>query len=271
MKDLSKVLIITDMDGTLLPVNKILNPKDLEAIDSFRKCGGHFSIATGRSIQSASQYFAGLQLSEPVIVCNGGGIYDCGKGKFTWEKFVDESAFDVVKDIFGNFPTIGGEVSLSERILVPRLSPKEQYHIDISYGDKFNMIDLDDIPKSGWCKFLFAAEKEEIDKLVKYVSENVKEQLTFVRSSLNFFEILPNNCSKGSALETMTETYSMDGWTIVACGDFDNDLEMLEFADIGIAPSNAQECVKEAADFVSDVDCSSGFISEAINHVMNVL
>ena len=63
----------------------------------------------------------------------------------------------------------------------------------------------------------------------------------------------------------------MDDWTVVACGDFDNDLEMIKFADIGFAPSNAQDCVKEAADFISDADCSSGFMSEVINHVMNVL
>lgn len=271
MKDLSKVLIITDMDGTLLPSDKKLNKKDLAAIESFRKCGGHFSIATGRSIQSASQYFDELKLTEPVIVCNGGGIFDCGKGNFTWEKFVEETAYDVVNEIFEHFPHIGGEVSLSNEILVPKMSAKEQYHLDISYGDKFRRAEMKDIPTGGWCKFLFAAESGEIDELVRYVSENVKENLTFVRSSMNFFEILPNSCSKGSALKKLTELYSMDDWTVVACGDFDNDLEMIKFADIGFAPSNAQDCVKEAADFISDADCSSGFMSEVINHVMNVL
>lgn len=36
MSDLSNVLLITDLDGTLLPDNKILSQKDKEAIKRFR-------------------------------------------------------------------------------------------------------------------------------------------------------------------------------------------------------------------------------------------
>ena len=62
MIDLAKTLFITDMDGTLLPADKKLNPADIAAIEEFRCKGGHFSVATGRSLQSASQYFNELKL-----------------------------------------------------------------------------------------------------------------------------------------------------------------------------------------------------------------
>ena len=45
MKDLSNVIFITDMDGTLLPANKRLNPKDLDAIYDFRKFSLRRSIS----------------------------------------------------------------------------------------------------------------------------------------------------------------------------------------------------------------------------------
>ena len=260
------------MDGTLLPSNKQLNSMDLNAISNFRNCNGVFTVATGRSIQSASQYFNDLKLTnEPVIVCNGSGIFDCKKNKFAWQKYVDASAYDIVKFLFERFPSIGGEVSLNDKILVPKISPKEQYHLDISYKNLYEIEEYNNIPKHGWCKFLFAGEPEEIDEMEQYVSENIHCNLTFVRSSKFFFEILPNDCSKGKSLQILKEIYSLNDWTTIACGDFDNDLEMIQVADIGIAPSNAQECVKNAATHITASDCNNGAISEAIEHIMNVL
>jgi len=66
MPDFSDVMIITDLDGTLLPENKILSEKDLEAIKKFRSDGGKFTIATGRTIQSADRYIKELEIDIPV-------------------------------------------------------------------------------------------------------------------------------------------------------------------------------------------------------------
>ena len=53
-EDISKVLLITDMDGTFLPASKIPTPKTLAAVKRFEEAGGRFSIATGRAIQAAA-------------------------------------------------------------------------------------------------------------------------------------------------------------------------------------------------------------------------
>ena len=274
MKDLSNVIFITDLDGTLPPSNKRLNGKDMEAVSDFRKFYGRFSIATGRAVQSASQYFRELDLDEPIIVLNGGGIFDCRENRFVWQKFVDKSAYSAVKDILTNFPKVGAEIDFSEEILVPRLSIQEEYHIDISYKKNPEIIreaDIDEISGDGWCKALFAADEKEIDRLVSYVEEKNYSGLTFVRSSKYFYEILPNECSKGEALKKMMEIYHRNGFTVAACGDFDNDLDMLRYADIPIAPANAVQKVKNAAVFVTNADCDNGAVAEALYYVMNVL
>lgn len=269
MKDLSKVLFITDMDGTLLPSNKKLNADDIAAIERFRAAGGHFSVATGRSLQSARQYFDELMLDEPIILCNGGGIYDCKTKKFAWQKFVDESAYESVCAAFEKFPKIAGEINTSDDILVPRLNKMEEYHLSISYGGKYTPMEMKKIPRGGWCKMLFAAENEDLPRLIEYFENNGNDKVDFIRSSPIFYEILPKNCLKGDALLKLIEIYKMDGWTTVACGDYDNDLKMLENADVGIAPANALDCVKNAAKYVAKADCSSGAVAEAIDYVFN--
>ena len=61
MPKFSNTVLITDLDGTLLPHNKILNEKDLNAIEYFRQNGGIFTIATGRIIKAAEQLFEVLK------------------------------------------------------------------------------------------------------------------------------------------------------------------------------------------------------------------
>ncbi|MBR5496163.1 MAG: HAD hydrolase family protein, partial [Oscillospiraceae bacterium] len=54
MKKFSKKLLLaTDMDGTLLTTDKRITKENLDAIDKFTKAGGIFTIATGRSLLSA--------------------------------------------------------------------------------------------------------------------------------------------------------------------------------------------------------------------------
>ena len=69
----------------------------------------------------------------------------------------------------------------------------------------------------------------------------------------------------------MLELYRGYGYTVAACGDFNNDIEMLQNADIPTAPANALDEVKKIACMVTKADCDSGAVAEALYYVMNVL
>lgn len=66
----------------------------------------------------------------------------------------------------------------------------------------------------------------------------------FVRSSIEYYEILPQNISKGTALEELRKACGMEDFTFVAAGDYNNDIELLQAADVAYCPSNAAEEVK---------------------------
>ena len=53
IESLSDILIITDVDGTLLRENKGISKENLEAIKRFTDKGGHFTVSTGRAIDVA--------------------------------------------------------------------------------------------------------------------------------------------------------------------------------------------------------------------------
>ena len=70
------VWLFSDLDGTLLPSDKQI-PDDLrDSIQQFVQQGGHFTIATGRTIESARTYWEQLSVKEPMNLFNGAMIYD---------------------------------------------------------------------------------------------------------------------------------------------------------------------------------------------------
>jgi HAD superfamily hydrolase (TIGR01484 family) len=106
-EDISKVLLITDMDGTFLPASKIPTPKTLAAVKRFEEAGGRFSIATGRAIQAARQYFDMVNVNCPIIMSNGGMVYDIHTKEQIYNVFLPSFAADIVKEILADNPYVG--------------------------------------------------------------------------------------------------------------------------------------------------------------------
>ena len=77
--DFSKVILMTDLDGTLLTDDKQILPGDFEAIERFRRGGGLFTMATGRGYAMAKHIADMLRLDCPAVVYRGGiPGYRCG-------------------------------------------------------------------------------------------------------------------------------------------------------------------------------------------------
>ena len=86
-----QTVLVADMDDTLLDDKKRISKRNKDAIREFQNSGGIFTVATGRSIAGFSPYQNDLKIKIPVILYNGGCIYDCEKKQILWVKELDES------------------------------------------------------------------------------------------------------------------------------------------------------------------------------------
>lgn len=68
-------------------------------------------------------------------------------------------------------------------------------------------------------------------------------------------EITSLFATKAKALEKLCETLGLEQENVLAMGDGDNDMPMIEFAGIGVAMANGEEHIKAAADIIAD-DCN---------------
>ncbi len=267
-EDISKVLLITDMDGTFLPASKIPGKKTLDAVNRFQQAGGRFSIATGRSLQASQQYFDTVSVNCPIIMCNGGMIYDINSKEQIYDVYVPRGTRNIVKQILADNDYVGCEVLRLDNVYVPQLTPLEEKHIRICKVENPVLCGVDDIPDD-WYKVLFAVEPKDMQRLIDYVQSQSFDGIDFVRSAPEYYEILPQNISKGYALKMMREVCDMQDFTFVSVGDYNNDIEMIQQADIGFCPSNAAPDVKAAADIILEKSCEQDAVAAVVEYIFN--
>ena len=268
-EDISKVLLITDMDGTFLPASKIPSKRNLEAVERFQNAGGRFSIATGRSLQASQQYFDLISVNAPIIMCNGGMVYDINTGKQYYDVYLPEKARDFTRLILQENAYAGCEVLLLDGVFVPQMTALEDEHCKICKVKPI-VCDVSEIPNN-WYKVLFAVSPDKMDDLIGFVKRSGFTGVDFVRSAPVYYEMLPLDISKGSALIELKKSCGMEDYTVVAVGDYNNDIEMLRAADIGICPSNATPETKAAADIVLDVSCEEDAFAEVVDLIFSML
>ncbi len=267
LKDLSKVLIITDMDGTFLPKNKQISAKDMQQIEKFRQMGGKFTIATGRALHAAQRYFDAVRPDFAALLYNGAVAWDCDSNSAVFSRFLPDFARNYAVEILNSFPDSGCEALCLDNVYVPKLNDIEREHIQICATNPI-FADFDKIPDD-IIKVLFAIENKQQQQMADYCKTKGYDGVDFVKSERCYFEMLPENVCKGSGLKMLIDHYNLNDYTIFAAGDYDNDIEMLQSADFGFAVANAQDSVKKAADIVLKSSCEDCPVTEILNFIYN--
>ena len=261
----SNILLITDLDGTLLPHSKIISDTDIKNIKSFTDNGGHFSIATGRPFQSAEKYLEVLSVNAPAILYNGSCIFDSKSDKSNWCRYLNKNSRELISDVLKRFPEASAEILTADNVYAIQINDTERYHMSITNNIAVEST-LENVGDK-WLKALFAMEPERINELIDYIDKEKYKDISFVQSCRFFYEMLPQNISKGYALKILKEQFGYKDYTIVAVGDYDNDIEMLGYADISFATANANDNVKKIVDFVLEESCEDNAISAVIKYI----
>lgn len=264
--DFSKVILMTDLDGTLLTDDKRILPEDMAAIDRFRKGGGIFTMATGRGYAMAKSIADKLALDVPAVLFNGAAVFDFRQDKFLWRCEIGERAVDIINRIAARYPDVGVEVLQEHTVYVPFLNETEQWHLDLEKVQP-DIRTLEDIPSGGWLKVLFAYPPEKMDGLEQFVRESPELQdVQWVRSAPMFFECLPKGIDKSAGFRELIRIVGAQDRFTVAAGDFMNDLAMIKQADLGAAVGSAQPEVKAGADILL-CDNNSGAMAQLIDYI----
>lgn len=256
-KPYGSYMIISDLDGTIIPHGGVVSEANKRAIESFRAGGGHFGIATGRTPEAAAGYLGGVAITAPSIFFNGSMLYDwphehvlvtkpltAQGAPDLWPRFAALCLERFPKACIEVYTQDDCHIISNPRYDDPRL-PHEHYRYCHS-----DLADLADVRKTPWLKFFVCADPADLRELEREAEVFGTAACSHhFYSEANYHEFVAKGVSKGSMLEAIRKMPAFSQTKIIALGDYLNDRELLEAADIGIASGNAHDELKALADF----------------------
>jgi Cof subfamily protein (haloacid dehalogenase superfamily) len=263
-KPLEGILLISDMDGTLITKNFHLPERNTIAIDRFIKKGGYFSVATGRPEYALIKYLDNVKLNAPAIVYNGSVIYDINTNKTVWYACLPQSIKRTLKTIMNEFKDVGVEIYAEGCVYIARQNEWTKNHI-INENLNYRISDVENAPKQ-WYKLLLSCDNKRLQEVFEFVKTQVFEGFYFVFTNIMFLEVLPFGVSKGSTLERLSKILNITHENIVAIGDYYNDLEILQTAGLGVAVEGSPEEVVKVAD-ITVGSCEGGAVADIIEYL----
>lgn len=261
------VIIMTDIDGTLLTDDKIILETDMKAIEHFRRGGGIFTLATGRGYSMAKPIAERINLDIPAVIFNGSAVYDFKGDRFLWHSSLPKCADRIVKELIKEFPDIAIEVLCRDKVYVPSMNEIERAHLALENVQPI-ICGVDDINEESWLKVLIAYPPEKIQNIIDFVygRPDYLSNAHWVRSEVHYFEMLPMGVNKGSGFKQLIKIMNRADAFTVGVGDYNNDIELIRDAKLGAAVASARREAKEAADIIV-CDNNSGAISEVIEYI----
>ncbi|MBR5721475.1 MAG: HAD-IIB family hydrolase [Clostridia bacterium] len=241
------ILLAVDMDGTLTDSRGEISEKNAEAIKYFQQNGGLFTVASGRPPRHFDKFADIFVPNTYIISLNGSVIFD-PKTRTAARKYpLPESVKADTLKIASSLPAEShiGIHSDASYFSAPAKEITEETFESISGG-------LYDI--------MFMQNREHTEELSLTVPALYPEY-KFARGWSEGLEMFSLSAGKGNAL---LEVKRLTGSRLaVSAGNYDNDLEMIEKADIGVAVANASPRLKASADVVI-VSCDENAIAAII-------
>lgn len=259
-------LIAFDVDDTLLNTEKIITPKTKEALLNAQKSGVKLCVASGRLPYGVKPYADELNVLENggyYFGFNGGAVLN-SKNELIGTTFLDSKYIEPVYNVLRN-TNITTMVHKGDVIYADR-KVNAYTHIESDViGLPLNLVDdIADFVDWKLHKILLCGEPDELKETEKTLIEMFGKEVDIYFSAPWFLEVMPQGVNKGIGIETICRDMGIDLKETIAFGDNYNDIHMLKKAGLGIAMGNADEKVKQSADYVTNT-CDRDGIAEALN------
>lgn len=240
-------LIAIDLDDTLLTSDIRIPPRVRDAIGKAVAKGIYVVLCTGRIYKSSRRFYSDLGLKSLMITTGGAEIYDAN-GDHVFSHIVDPAVvrrlvdFSVSNGV--HFQAyLNGELVYRERNAYADGYEKANDVLGIGMPGLF------ELPRIETPKVLMIADLTRMDEL------QIKAQAAFPmmsvrRSKPTYLEFSSLHVNKGGALKFVAEHYGVDRREIIAMGDAEIDIPMIEYAGLGVAVANAAPIARQAAGYI---------------------
>lgn len=246
-------LVVLDMDGTLLNDKKEYTPRAAAAIKAGMERGVRFVLATARPYCSARVYAERLGIETPLVLFNGALMKEAVSGKTLYDEPLQS---DVALELAAFCQERGLYMKVyGENVLNVEKATDETHKYSTSHFVPFEEVgDMQAfLRSSGLRPYSFAVhtEPDRVAGLKAEIERRWAGRVAADRPNAHAIHIAPGHVSKGATVRMLAESWGIPAERVLAIGDGGNDLEVIKWAGLGIAVSNATEELLAHADEVT--------------------
>lgn len=263
-------LIALDLDGTLNTDEKTITPKTRDALLKAQQQGLTIALCSARPVPGLYKDMRILELEKNhgmLIAYNGGKILRADDKQVLYQQvFPHDLAKEVLKHL-EHYP------------VTPIIDDGERFYVTDKNGYKVqhecwnNQMECTQVPSLtesidfDLVKILMSVNPEELPCVLSKIGKPFEDRLVFVRTAPFYIEAMPKGIHKAEGLRRTCGLLDISPEEVIAFGDAENDLEMINFSGWGVAMGNACDALKEAADEVTLTNNEDG-IAHTLEHLL---
>ena len=267
-------MIVTDMDGTLLDEKGEFDRDRLKNIlDELDKREMRFVVATGNEIHRMRLLFGDLLERVTLIAANGARIFDKNEillGTCWSQDLVAQvlSYFEgrerdvhlVVTAENGAFVKMGTIFPMIEKVMTAEMA--QEFYQKINFVEALRP---DDFPQV--LKMSMVVNEQVAVQATRQLNQDFADTLNAVTSGYGAIDILQKGIHKAWGLEQLMQKWEIQEQEIMAFGDSENDIEMLQLAGVSYAMENADPKTKAVANHLAPANTEAGVLTVLENYL----
>ena len=257
-------MIVLDMDDTLLTDNHEISTRNRKAIKEAQEKGIYVVLASGRPTGGMLSYAKDLELDtykSYIISYNGGQITEVATENTFFEDSISKEELHELYNFSKEHNTQIITYHNGE-IIGEELGKYVKVESDLT-GLPFHKVDsFKDFIQFPCVKSIVLEEPEYL-KTVMAKAKIAFPHLNITMSKPFFLEIMPKGIDKSTSLDKLANQLNIKPEEIMAVGNADNDLGMVEYAGLGVWVANTDEELKPKGNLVVASNNNDG-VAEAI-------
>ncbi|MEU3332808.1 Cof-type HAD-IIB family hydrolase [Glutamicibacter creatinolyticus] len=251
-----KLMVCLDVDGTIVNHQDQMSQQVRSAAREVVDAGHEVVISTGRSLGAALPVVQELGIEHGyVVACNGGVL-----AKVTGEEVevIHREIFDPSLVLATLWRTLPNAKYALENERGEFLS-SEQFS-DVSFGAPARVVDFEELVNSKAVRVVVFSTDSSAEEFGRAVHGLGLSGVTYSVGWTAWLDIAAEGTTKASGLERLRGILRFAPEQTIAVGDGRNDIEMLQWAGLGVAMGQAPDEVKAVADSVTDSVWDDGLV-----------
>lgn len=263
-----RLLIVLDIDGTILLEDETLSPGVVEAVEHAQRAGHEVMLATGRSWEGTRGILRVLGIAPEFVVCsNGAVVMRCvDADEVHYERFHVET-FDATEVL-----TLLREHLPDARYMVELPDGRRLY---TEYLEDWNLVNakrvsFEELTAEPVCRVVVVSPGQSEQDFVDLVSRIGLNQVSYAVGWTAWLDIAPKGVDKSTALELVRQWLGFDPAHVLVIGDGRNDVGMFAWArENGGRAVAMKQGPQEVRDAASEVTTSveAGGVAEVLRRL----